>query len=316
MSEQAKPRWSSPERLKRELKVFTALGAVTIGGFFGYRVLTDNSGEYRIHEPTVPKEFAIDNQHVMLSWNMHSETPKHLQEIKGLINQNELDVITLQEVNARDVAYLNANIPDWYITHIVADDNAKLNVKGFGNAIMSRQEPKDIEVLTINGTTFDETISRTVKGAIEDFVQTETSLKNTKSGRQEKRAALALTVKVREGQSDNLQDVRIITSHIAGKLVVHQEQFEKLMQFIEENHQDSRPTIFCGDLNSIPKNVIPRFAELGFITPETDGTSVNGAVIDYCSYDEERTLGLGRVAVLDDYKTDHHPLLARWVAEE
>lgn len=313
--EAATPTSESHRRWPR-IATFAAVGVLALGGVKeAWDRIVNTSGEYTLVSPrhTVPQ--FIDGRHVVGDWNMHDETAARTDQIRVLAERHELDVIALQEVSADDARALSDELPDWYVAFVMGDRKQRPLEGGYGDVLMSRQKPEDIATASINGTSMVDSAIRAANGLFDDIAEAATTgavdLRHTKDGMQEYRAAIAFTVKVRDGNGE-LKDVRMMTGHIAHNEVVHAKQLQELMEFIKDNVKHGRPTIFCGDLNALPEEVILKFAELGFIVPETRHTSLSHKTIDYCAYDPEDVLGLGRVTVLKQPRTDHFQLIGEW----
>lgn len=289
---------------------YAAVGSVVVALAFGIWKYLDQSGEIEGYTPDKPVPAAIDNELSVGSWNMRHETAERVGQIAKVIKHGKLDVMALQEVSGNDLDDLAERFPGWHVRSVVTDLAARPLEGGGHNVFMSRQSPKDVETRSLEGTSVLSSIAGVITGLGVDVANADTSFEETKSGRQEERAAIAMTIKVRQGE--DLRELDIITSHISGEPRVHEDQREKLMDFIDDNRDKGRPAIFCGDLNSGPDEVIPDMAELGFITPQTGRTATGNKTIDYCSYYEADILGLGDVAVLPNPKTDHYPIIASW----
>ncbi len=306
------PEINQPEESEKSHKIRKGITVVLIGGLsIAAWQLFDKSGDVEKIEPIHPKQQEIDETHRQLSWNMHNEAAKRWRQINTLIQEKDLDVAVLQEVSRKDFKKLASRLPDFYVTYAMADAKSKPDEGGYGNLIISKQKPRDVKGLSLTGSKFLSGVVHTVTGLTQDAAYANTKLSQTGKGFQADRSALAMTLSVRRGEE--LEDVRVITSHIAGDERVHDEQFSDLLDFVRKETAPNRPTVFCGDLNSTPENVIPNFAELGFITPETGGTwtGPSNRTIDYCAYKPNEVFGLGKVAILPE-KTDHYALLGTW----
>ncbi|MGI9027951.1 MAG: endonuclease/exonuclease/phosphatase family protein [Candidatus Saccharimonadales bacterium] len=307
-------RFSHLSPAKRWLAVAGAMAATALGGVVYHEVgdYFDKSGIVTSSDPIDPQPADIDSIHAVGSWNMHNETAERLNEIKYFAASNQLDVVALQEVNAEDFDLLKTEFQDnWYLRYVLADTKQEVTSGGFGNVLMSRQQPKDVTTLSIEGDSFDDTLTTTVASASKDIVALDSSFKNSREAMVENRAAIAFTVQAYDG--NQLRDIRVMTAHIAGKRAVHGAQLQKIVEFVKENTKEDRPTVVCGDLNGIKRTVIPAFAKIGFITPITGPTAVRQhKTLDYCSYSEAGVIGLPEVTISQKYTTDHHAIVARW----
>ncbi len=306
-------REEQPERrhgLRDKIAVGLLLGGIAIASWH----IFDKSGDVEKISPIKPQITAVDDEYRQISWNMHNETSKRWRQINNLIDENNLDAVALQEVSSEDFKELASKLPDMYATFVMADAKSNATKGGYGNVILSKHKPEQIKSISLSGSKFIGGILHTATGFVEDVAFADTTLENTGKGFQADRSALAVTLPIAQGGKE--QGIRVITSHIAGDERVHDEQLGKLIKFVDSQSSDGRPTVFCGDLNDIPENIIPEFAKIGFITSETKGTwtGPSNRTIDYCSYSPEDKLGLGRVSVLDAPHTDHYPLLASWEA--
>lgn len=307
----------SPRYVERIQRAGSKIGAGVL--LAGLAIATwnifDKSGDVQKAEPVTPIPGLADNTHRQLSWNMHNEAGDRWRQIKNLINTKDLDAVSLQEVNRDDFEKLTKKIPDHYMTYALADAKSSPTSGGYGNMIITKQKPKDIDSISLDGSKFWSGVGHTALGFAQDVAYADTGLDNAGKGFQADRSALALTVPVQHGSDQ--RDVRVITSHIAGDPQVHNDQLSKLLKFVDQQSSKASSTIFCGDLNDVPENIIPKFAEIGFITPETKGTWAGPShkTIDYCAYKPGDTLGLGKVNVLPE-KTDHYALSGIWTSRE
>jgi endonuclease/exonuclease/phosphatase family metal-dependent hydrolase len=287
----------------------------------------DKTGKVGSYEPANPLSPKNNDKLHVVSWNMHSDTPDHLDDIEGIIKDHDIDAVALQEVKPEQVRQdLADSFPRWYLSYVVADGRSQPAGGGnHANAWMTRQKPKDVKAYKIDGSGNAESVFGRLEGLVVDAASASgyltgeqddsepaiESLRNTRDKVQEHRAVIALTVEV--GSGENKRDVRLISSHIAGHRSVHYDQLDQLIKITKDNVKDNRPTVLCGDLNASPREVIPRFAQLGsFIVDRTSSTSDSGKTLDYCAYDEADFLGLGNTKALKKYMTDHHPILSRW----
>lgn len=301
---------------KNRSKIKATVGVVALTGvaLVSWQ-LFDKSGDIEKVIPTKPIPEEIDQHHNQLSWNMRLETSRKSRQIEKLIKAHQIDVAMLQEVKKEDLKSLSQQLPNMYITFVMADLKSNTKDGGFGNALITRQEPKDTKSKSFPGSGFLSGITLTSVAMAEGGASLDVDgMKEAKDVWQADRSAVATTISVR--QNDKREDVRVITSHIAGNEKVHEKQLKGLLGFIETEVKQGRPTIFCGDLNDSPENIIPRFAEIGFITPTTGGTWAGPShnTIDYCAYNSGTVLGLGTVAVLNEPKTDHYPLVGSWTS--
>ncbi len=303
---------SQEKKRKKPLKTMFAIGAIATA--FALAPGIDKSGNLEQASPISPANSAIDGKHIQLSWNMHNETKKRIPQIKKLMSKYQVDAALLQEVNRDDFRALAKKMPDHYMSYVMADAKSKPIEGGFGNLIISRQKPRDVRTISLDGTNILGGVIHAVSGFKQDIAQANTKLDTTRQAWLADRSAIAMTLAMQDG--DGLKDVRVINSHIDGDERVHDRQFNNLLKFINRNKKDGRPAFFCGDLNTSPEEALPQLAEIGMISPQTVPTQAveGGRVLDYCSYITENTVGLADVEVLPNPKTDHYPLIATWQA--
>lgn len=296
--------------LRKRAVMFGTAALASLGVAWKYMNQPENAEHFL---PTVHRVATVDNIQKFGSWNMHGEAAERTQQIRQLARSQDLDALALQEVSQSDVAPIEQAMPEWHIVYKLADKKQHILEGGYGNMILTRQPPRDIQSRTFKGTSLGTTATRTVAGAGEDLIDGNANLANTRNGLQENRAAVAETIRLYS--SGKLIDVRLATAHLAGHLDphLHQRQLSGLLAFLKENTKPDRPTIFMGDLNAGSTEVIPAFASIGFVSPDTGGTSVtSGRTIDHVAYYVSDGLGLAKVSVLKNPKTDHYPLVAEW----
>lgn len=284
--------------------------AIMHGGARAYEYL-QSDGEATSIEARNPLPGQPDRFLRIGSWNMYNETAGRFDEIRVLAHQNKLDILNLQEVNTKDVERLSEAFPRWNIESVLADTKQEISNGGYQNVIMSRYKMKDVEMLQMKGDSLAETGRKTLVAGTLDALTLSTSLGRTHEALLENRAAIAVTIPVHDGQG--LRDVRVINTHIDGRKVLNQRHMKQLLRFAQKNTVDNRPTVLCGDLNAGRNSVIPAFAEIGFITPETGPTSTNNEeTLDYCAYDDQGALALGDVRVVKKIRTDHYAIVGSW----
>jgi endonuclease/exonuclease/phosphatase family metal-dependent hydrolase len=307
--------WS---RLRKCVVVGAATLATTGIGIIGCQPF-DKTGKTEGQTPSDPLPPEIDNTFNVASWNMQNKTDERLDDLESIITKHDIDVMALQEVSPDEVGELEDRFSQWYTAHVRADGRTKPIGGNHVNMLMSRQEIRNVSTVRIEGTDRIENTKGLFAGLGVDVAQAvteaDTSIDETKDRIQERRAFIAGTVQA--GSGELRSDVRVVTGHISGFKSVRERQLSEGLSFIKENTKENRPTVFCGDLNASPDVVIPRFASLGaFIMHETENTSTDHKVIDYCAYDEGGVLGLGEVNVLKRYATDHRAMVAKWELED
>lgn len=241
------------------------------------------------------------------TWNMHSEASRKIKSMKRLIEREGLHVLLLQEVTRSDYSVIARNFKDWSMQFVMADKRQDPVSGGLGNLMMARTEKiTDVDSAVFEGDMLMESIGKTTVGMVKDLWSGNFAFEQSRNGLFENRSAVAGTVQFSE------QKYRIITSHIARRYgQAHPDQLEQLTDFIKDNTSDDYPTIFCGDLNSPPRQVFNVFArKLGYISMLTGATSVNSKeVLDYCFSHDPDDRVIGRTVVNYDYKTDHYPVI-------
>jgi exonuclease III len=303
----------------RSLATYMAVGTVAIFGGANVYNRIEEAGSGKVIHAAEPVTVHPNQDLRMCSLNMHDETANRLGMLAKMIKQEDCDPIALQEVNKDDMDLLGQYFPEFNIVTVVADAiKQQLNNGGYGNVLMTRQEPKDVKRISIKGTPLDKGLL-SAAGKILPNITVADAWASAGKALQEDRGAVAMTIKVDDDGKE--KDLRVITSHIAGFNIngqpdfnlwkQHNEQLAKLLGFIKDNTQEARPTVFCGDLNASKEEVVPAFANIGYVVP-TDGVEETlvdtGEVIDHCAVHDAGVLGLGQVEVLKRFKTDHYAL--------
>lgn len=294
---------------------YAAAGSVAVALAFGAWKQLDKSGEVEGYDPIHPVPEAIDDELNIGSWNMEHQTAERVDQIARVINHGELDVMALQEVSGDDLNDLEGRFPSWYIRPVATDLAARPLEGGGYNVLMSKQEPKNVRTKTLDGTSILDTVLGVISGLGTDVANADTSLDNAKDGRQEERAAIAMTLSVRQG--DRTRDVRVVTSHISGDDRVHYDQREDLIDMIKDTNL---PTIFAGDLNGTPETMIEAFKDTDgrkendpeFKVARTGETSTDGRVIDFFIYNHPEALLRAYAKAMPNPKTDHYPIRFKW----
>jgi exonuclease III len=310
----------SERRLRpRALATYAAIGTLAVFGGTNIYNRIEEAGTGKIIHAAEPVTVHPTQELSMCSLNMHDETASKLNMLAKMIKQEDCDPVALQEVNKHDMDLLGTYFPEFNITTVVADAiKQQPNKGGYGNVLMTRQEPRDIKRLSIKGTPLDKGVLAAA-GKLLPNITAANAWASASEALQEDRGAEAMTISVEE--NGKKEDLRVITSHIAGFHIngqpdinlwkQHKEQFARLLTFIKDNTEKDRPTVFCGDLNAVNEEVVPAFANISFVVPTegVDETLVDtGEVIDHCAVYDAGVLGLGQVSVLKRFKTDHYAL--------
>src|SRR5581483_5597493 len=298
---------ASQHNSRSRLGTLALAGLATIAGLglTAWKFL-DNSGKYEHFKPTIERPVQIDGSEHIISWNIAGQAARRQKQIRTLAKRYNADVVMLQEVDTDDAARLHHDFPSWHIIYALADQKQHVTQGGYGNVIMTRQEPTDIKTRSFSGTSFVDSTVGTITGFTADVANLDTALTATKNGWQERRVAVAETTKVLS--QDKLTDIRTVDVHISGNSSVHTRQLSEAMDFIKSNLNPAEPLVTCGDFNTKPPaEVTAAFARIGMITPVKQGinSDYNG---DYCAYYIADEPTLARVRVLNDFKTDHYPL--------
>lgn len=299
-------RFISPKRL------ITVGAAVIYLGFSLYQSY-GKSGEVTSYGPIKEGNELIDDELVVLNWNMHNETSERYGEIKSIIDEHDVDAVALQEVSASDARGLHIYFPEAQVKFAMADAKTKVLAGGYGNVLMTFQQQRDTSSIAMEGNSPADAAVKIPAGVVMDVANFDMSFERTKDATQEDRTALASTIHVQV--EDHLADVRIITGHIgSADPDVYSRQYDTLRGFVEDNISDDRGTVFCGDVNAKPSRVVPDYLESGMYVHETRRpTSASGATIDYCASRLGDVLKIGEVTVLDSH-TDHYALLGTWTS--
>lgn len=306
-----------PKRRSMSRRVIGAVAAIAVAAV-GMKAVNflEKSGEYQTYPPVEEKVILPDNRYNVISWNMHNETAKRIAELKKIAEKKDIDAFVLQEVNTRDSKILKQNFPEWQTTYFLADTRQEILSRGFGNVIMTKHKQKDIDPIAIEGNSAGESGVKMALGAVIDFWNEDREMTESRKALLENRVIGAVTVEVPTYWRQEPQDIRLITAHIAGG-EANDSQMGKVLEYVNSNAKEDRPTIFLGDLNRDPEDVIPEFANIKFIVPVTESTSVtSGRTIDYGAYQMSRVLGVGEAEVLYSHKTDHYAYFGSWAIRQ
>lgn len=308
--------------IKRRAMQGLAMAGIALAGLgveTGLKVNANGPpGKVSDYKPLVKGTPIVDDDMRVVSWNMHNETADKYKDLVELSKKYQPDAIALQEVNAKDANGLRRHFADWYINFVMASSSTRLNSGGYGNVLMTRQEPDNVQSVAMNGNTWLSKGWESLKGAVDDVSKADTSFKRTGDGTQEDRSAIAETVELQT--DEGLKRVRIITTHIGGDPVkgprIHQKQFNRLKSWTFNNEKNDEATVLCMDTNGALEDTTFDFAEKGYITPTIDETTVvtknpnaKGQSIDQCVYKPNDILRLSKVQVLRQYATDHFAIL-------
>lgn len=308
----------NPKAIGRKVLAITALvGTVTALGWGAKMLSNGNAGDVNSYAPEKPTTPLVDNKITFVSWNMHNETRSRHKDLKEIADTYHPDVIALQEVNARDAMGLRREFSNWYINFVLASATTKLNDGGYGNVLLTQQEPKDVDSLAMSGNSYLSKGWESIKGLFGDTVNADTSFRRTAEGTQEDRSAISEVIQV--STDEGLKPVRIATAHVGGDPLIgpkiHKDQFNKLKNWLFRSDKTEEATVLCMDSNGSLENTTFDFAEEGYITPVVEGTTVpkrkgdKGKAIDQCSYKPNNILHLSKVQVLRKYATDHFAIL-------
>jgi endonuclease/exonuclease/phosphatase family metal-dependent hydrolase len=288
------------------IRSFAAAALTLAGVSYGVHAYTNDPGQVDSYAPRHPIAPAIDDTLRIGSWNMHNEAAARANQISKFIRTDRLDALLLQEVNRQDAVRLSTLLPQYNQKFVLADVNQHPLEGGYGNMIISRQPLRDVHTQSFQGTGPVRTLTETSTIASND-AWGDQSFTNVFDGRQESRAAISGTIKMRS--QGRLRDVRIATAHIAGGLYpdIHRSQFKSLFKFIADETTSDRPTIFCGDLNAGDNEVMPASAQIKFIPDINPGRTSTSSPkkIDHCIYSDAGMLQIPRIMVTK-FRTDHY----------
>ena len=202
----------------RRASAWTALGLVAVTGAGGAWKILERPGGIEHIYPTAPNTQKTDNVVRIIDWNIDDQASGRYKQLSGLAKKYRADAIFLQEVDTQDAARLAKRMPSWHVVYAMADREQHFFEGGFGNVIMTRENPDNPEVTHFAGTSMLNSVVRTVAGLGEDITSDitglNTSLANTKAGWQERRNAISETVQVISG--GHTENLGLITGHITG----------------------------------------------------------------------------------------------------
>lgn len=259
---------------------------------------------------------ADDGQLRVMNWNMHNETGQRLDEIKLLLEEQHLDALLLQEVNATDATALGGHLPGYHVLFVVGEALPRPNyLQAYGNVIVTANQPYEINSARLDGSSVVETVASFVTGLPKDawnqlFNEDNPNRpwQNTSTSWQENRAALQARVYVTIG--DELVDVSLINTHLSymRDSRIQNQQLDQLAEFVDDVADSADIEIVCGDFNTDSHSKVDQLFDR-FTVPVTGPTTdYDHAAIDYCmvnTADSDYSLS---VEVSDDYYTDHYAL--------
>lgn len=308
------------------LKTYMAVGAMTLVAAVGVKAnnLMSQSGERFVHPPETSEPGYVDSQLSIINWNVEDKVLDNLEVLENRITEAGADAVMLQEVNAEDAEALAEYFDEWYTVFVLGERLLQdPGGGGFGNVLMTKQEPQNIKTLSIESDSLLSKGKHMLLGLFDDVAHAaayqEPTIQKFKEGMQERRAAIAASINI--GTADGEKEVRLATSHISPLIRIRDKQLNKLAEFLSDEIKEGRPLVFCGDLNADPEKIILMFTKMGFVVPQlSESTTVySNKTIDHCMYRDENVLGLGAVTVktkgkIPAYYPDHHPLEARWTS--
>jgi exonuclease III len=315
------------KKRSRRLATYASIGLAMLSGF-GFAVKNEFKGSdtKNLIPPDViayPDDLINPETHIV-SWNVQGKAAKLSRRIERIAINRGADAVFLQEVKRRDVQKLHENMPGWFVKFGLAE---RIQHGGYGNVIMTRQKPEDIQTATFNGTSAPKAIFGTTLGVIKDVARdpVNPSFNETKDAWQETRGAIALTIKVRV--ADKLVNERLVTSHIAPpgrrdehgqKEEIHIAQREELENFIGDNKKKGRPLIVFGDFNAHAEEITTRFRplELSALVPSESTMVRRQDINDFGVADDEGVLGSGETTVLKTKGSDHWPVLVEFDGDQ
>lgn len=311
-------------RFWRRPRVLGVGAIVVISAIGAYRHFSEQSGQLISYDPKVDAPALEDNILRIGSWNMEGRAARDFRLIARLGQQENLDVIDLQEVTADDAATLQDLLPSWHQEFVKADslqhgvaDLAHGDQGGYGDMILSRTRPYDIQRHVLPGTSWYNGLLGTITGASQDIITADIQFTHTKAGRQENRIVLAETINV--DYNNQPIPVREMTAHIAGLNPTHRDQESELLGFVDDNQSNTIPLVFAGDLNQGDNETINNFVNHKMqVVPSVGRTSLtHNVAIDHAAYNPAGRLGNPTLQVIHQIgnhrltkkDSDHYPIV-------
>lgn len=292
-----------------------AVGALVMGAAFGYWNYFDRSEDYVKYSSNGNQSAKDDNVLRFGGYNLHGQGAKLGKNIWRLMNDDnyQLDVLAVQEITSDDAATLHQDYPDLNIVYKLADARRKRDQGGQGNALITWETPTNIRAKTIDGNSFVNTVLESAAGLGQDVANADTNIPNTKGGFQEKRTALAETIKLHI--AGKVIPIRIATGHIIGNgfTETHKRQLKQIMDFNSDNADKGMPFFAEADFNDGCEQIITAAAQKGLISPETTPTLVNtNSTVDHFVYNPGDKFGLADTRVVKMKGSDHWPVISTW----
>lgn len=313
------PKSEGRGRFYFSVRTYAAIGmsALTLGAGVGWATTDTSSGDKKVYDPTEEVAPSIDGTTTLVTWNMHGEAKRHLDDIHQIMQKYEVDAFLGQEVTDKDIEAIlqDDRFRDMTLARVTTDATTK---GGYNNIVITPQGVNEDEVTTVSmagNRKKIEPIIETFKGILE-VDNPQKKVKDISDATQEDRAAIGVPLLM--ATSNGIATVRIITTHVGGDPKVHQQQFDQNQKFIVDNKSDKEDLLVCGDFNSSFEQVALAFGAKGFVSfpsePTTTGEqSTRPKQIDVCLQEasEDSNLHLAVVQVLEDAKTDHKPVLLK-----
>lgn len=305
------------------------VGAALGGGAYVAEAKLDESGHAGTQVSYPPRKQhcePLSQNTVVGTWNMANELPARINDIKRLIYRNHLGVLSLQEVRPAAIPRLRKALGCYSVSYVLADGKEE----GKGNAILVRGPVRDVTSFRINDKSYAAMAANayvdhlkrnlkysalpmplnafaTVSHLLDFNANAATVLSDNKIV--EKRAALAVTTDLTiDGQTVPTQ---FITGHIGRQNSVREPQLARLMGFIRYRARKNHNTVFCGDLNTQPSEMLGfsgTFAKSNFYATRTAHTYVKSTSnIDYCAQDRAGQIDLTHTRRISNPHTDHYP---------
>jgi len=311
----------------KRLTALASAGSLALGAW-GY---LHQSGEVTVLDPTIERTTHEDNILRVASMMMEGKTATLAPLLGHMAHTRKWDAILLQEVTKDDTQVLNNDryFGAWHVTFALGDIKQHLPDGGYGNAILTRQKPRDISKKVLPGSSMIDTAAHAYAGVGEDAIANvvktiknqafSPTISNTKDALQESRVAVAETVTF--NFFDRPVDIRFANSHIAGVAenanpAVHDTQYDGLFAFLEDNVSSKRPTIFCGDLNSPQQSYVYSLIDARLRpVPNDEPTTLGGRNIDVCASSNggNGVLGLSEdLRIVRGLHSDHYAIEATW----
>ena len=257
-----------------------------------------------------------------VTWNvkkLQSSQTRKLKLVYALETQIHPYIANLQEVTYPAAKKIARTLNGQCITVIYAEADTEVhnNIGNLGNAILIREKPDDIEVHSLPGTSYNDTLWRLAKSAWYGFGGVisgkHNPWKRTDAAWQEKRVVETVKFKVNiDGHTEYMTSSNTHITSTWDDSPLHYQQLGKTMHYVREDTSNNTTELISGDFNSPNHAIDPYFQENGFIPLVTGSTSPTGGTIDHIAYKNSTNssntapkLSYCQAYVLNKYLTDH-----------